>query len=147
MSDGDTEDELRRSEKIEIGRPSGSRDTERDKENARRRERYAADPDYRAKVLARNRSKARERWLKGEYGLSLEEYDRMLARQGGLCALCARKPKQRLVVDHCHDTRKLRRLLCRRCNAGLGHYDDSPVLLRLAADYIELWRALHAGCC
>src|SRR5882672_8189447 len=71
MSDDDTEDELRRSKKIEIERPSDSRDKERDKENARRRERYATDPDYRAKVLARNRRKARERWLKGEYGLSL----------------------------------------------------------------------------
>jgi hypothetical protein len=54
--------------------------------NAERRRRYAADAEYRTKVFAENRKTAREHRLRRTYGISLQDYDLMFARQGGRCA-------------------------------------------------------------
>ena len=74
---------------------------------------------------------------RSNYGLSIEDYNALLAQQGGACAICRKQPEQRLCVDHCHVTKKVRRLLCRRCNLGIGYFHDDPSLLRLAAAYLE----------
>jgi Recombination endonuclease VII len=59
-------------------------------------------------------------------GVSTEDYERMLAEQGGGCAICGAPPKtRRLHVDHNHKTGKVRGLLCFRCNRALPHYLDS----------------------
>ena len=63
--------------------------------------------------------------LKKLYGLLPADYDRLLEKQGGVCALCGRGPKpggrnRRLCVDHCHKTRRVRGLLCVPCNLALG---------------------------
>jgi recombination endonuclease VII len=105
--------------------------------SARRRHRWDTDPEYQEKQRARHRGKARASWLKANYGISLEDYELMLRRQGGACAICKKKPDKTLCVDHCHATRKVRRLLCSKCNTGLGCYDDDPSLLRAAAAYLE----------
>lgn len=80
----------------------------------------------------------RRRDLK-KYGITPEEYDAMLDAQGGVCGLCEQTcpTGQRLAVDHDHSTGKVRGLLCRTCNAGLGSLKDDPALLRRAAEYIE----------
>src|SRR5216684_1391978 len=96
--------------------------------NARRRRRYATDPEYRAKYLAANAKSRRANLLK-RYGISWPEYELRLALQGGVCAICKKKPKRRLLcVDHCHKTGKVRGLLCSSCNAALGLYEDDPTL-------------------
>jgi hypothetical protein len=106
--------------------------------NARRRLRWATDPAYRARQLAARRSAWRRGYdLKRLYGITLEEYERLFARQKGRCALCRKTSAQRLQVDHCHRTGAVRRLLCGRCNRGLGHFDDDPRLVRRAAAYLE----------
>lgn len=68
---------------------------------------------------------ARRASLKKLYGLSLEQYDEMLANQNGVCALCYRssKPRKWLDVDHNHSTGEVRGLLCMACNRSLGHFD------------------------
>ena len=59
------------------------------------------------------------------YGLTYEDYDKLLAEQEGVCAVCHRPPKtQRLNVDHDHKTGRVRGLLCFRCNYGLGWFQD-----------------------
>jgi hypothetical protein len=109
--------------------------------NEKKRIRYAEDPEYRAKRLAENTE-----WrLRSDYGLTQADYDFMVAAQGGLCAICERKPQQKLCVDHCHATRRLRFLLCTRCNVGLGSFDDDPRLLRRALAYAEFWQRLNAA--
>jgi len=88
--------------------------------------------------------------LRRLYGLSLQDYDDLLARQDGGCGICRRKPRKkkgkrqrRLCVDHDHRTRKIRGLLCINCNTGLGCYGDDPKFLRMAADYLETWHRVY----
>ena len=76
--------------------------------------------------------------LQKKYGITLDDYDRMLKKQHGGCAICGRKAKnRRLDVDHSHRTGKVRGILCHRCNRGLSWYNDSPALLRSAAKYLS----------
>lgn len=85
--------------------------------------------------------------LRRRYGLTLEQYQEMLARQGGRCAICGSPPDptgvkaaSRLHVDHDHVTGANRELLCGRCNQGVGFFRDDPAILRAAAEYIERHR-------
>jgi recombination endonuclease VII len=102
--------------------------------SARQRRDWAENPYYKSEEWAH---RSRNRRLRSNYGLSIEGYNALLAQQGGACAICRKQPEQRLCVDHCHVTRKVRRLLCRRCNLGIGYFRDDPRLLRLAAAYLE----------
>lgn len=74
-------------------------------------------------------------------GMTQEEYDAMLAAQGGVCAICGRAdllPKnKRFDIDHCHGSGRVRGLLCRRCNVVLGYVSDDSEILRAAALYLE----------
>jgi hypothetical protein len=105
--------------------------------NERRRHRYATDPDYRVTRLKKDSVRARRSSLKNAYGISLEDCARLLVRQGGVCAICLKAPAERLCVDHCHATGKVRGLLCRTCNVGLGCYRDDPSLVTAAAAYLR----------
>lgn len=78
--------------------------------------------------------------LGNKYGITADEYTRMVAAQGGGCAICGATEcddGRRLHVDHCHETGKVRGLLCAACNHGLGKFRDSPLLLRRAVEYLE----------
>lgn len=63
--------------------------------------------------------------LKVEYGITVEQYALMLEDQGGGCAVCGQPPtgKRPLAVDHCHQTGRVRALLCAACNIKLGAYE------------------------
>jgi hypothetical protein len=74
------------------------------------------------------------------HGITLVEYDDMLAAQGGGCAICGNVDfgvQRRPCFDHDHETGAFRGLLCAACNNGLGNFRDSPRSLRRAADYLE----------
>lgn len=74
-----------------------------------------------------------------KYGLTIAEYERRVLAQAGLCDICGKPDTRRLSVDHSHVTGVVRALLCRNCNAGLGHFMDDPRLLLSAAKYIKRW--------
>jgi hypothetical protein len=78
----------------------------------------------------------REHRLRSKYGLTLEDYDEMVARQGGRCLICQQVP-EKLVVDHHHGTGRVRGLLCFRCNSALGFLLDSPNSALEAARYLQ----------
>lgn len=83
---------------------------------------------------------ARRAWIKRKYGISLEEYDELLARQDGGCAICGSRDhalEYQLAVDHDHETGRVRGLLCHRCNLGIGQFGDDLDLLRKAIKYLE----------
>jgi hypothetical protein len=79
--------------------------------------------------------------LKLRYGVTEQQVAQMIAEQGGVCAICLRADAKH--VDHSHLTGLVRRILCFKCNGGLGQFHDDPQVLRLAADYLEL-RGSHA---
>jgi|DEB0MinimDraft_6_1074348.scaffolds.fasta_scaffold220759_1 hypothetical protein len=73
------------------------------------------------------------------YGISLEDYNFMFERQNGCCAICnthQSKLNRSLAVDHCHDSGKVRGLLCVNCNIGIGQFKDSVVFLNGAIAYL-----------
>lgn len=89
-------------------------------------------------------AKERARHLKEAYGITPEEFDRMYEAQHGLCAICG-KPEThktprgfvyKMSVDHDHNTGKVRALLCRSCNSGIGKLGDSSELAFRAALYL-----------
>lgn len=77
--------------------------------------------------------------LKKKFGLSIEEYNKKLDQQNGLCALCNKECKsgRNLAVDHNHKTGKIRGLLCGNCNMGLGSFYEDKNLLSLAIKYLS----------
>jgi hypothetical protein len=112
-----------------------------------RKERYARDAAYRARESARRRAYHRAHkheisarrqggHLKRRYGISRADYAALLARQGGVCAICGKPPEKTLCVDHCHSTGKIRGLLCRKCNFGLGCYGEDQAALIAALAYL-----------
>lgn len=83
---------------------------------------------------AANPEKKREQNIK-RYGLKLSDFSAMYSAQDGKCAIC--REEKELVVDHDHETGKVRGLLCGSCNTGLGRFGDSVVLLLYAAGYLN----------
>jgi hypothetical protein len=69
------------------------------------------------------------------YELSFTERMAMKTAQKNCCALC-HEPSQQLAVDHDHTTGRVRKLLCRQCNLGLGCFQDSTELLMAAISYL-----------
>lgn len=129
---------------------------QRARENARRRERRANDTAYRERTNARAREryagtptyretgrKWREAnpgyWRKAQYGLTPEDIQDMLTRQGGFCARpgCGKELGDIFNVDHCHDTGHVRGLLCPGCNTGIGKLGDNLAGLQRSVEYLE----------
>jgi len=78
--------------------------------------------------------------LKRKYGITLEQYEKLLADQGGVCAVCGGPHVGvggRYHVDHDHRTGVVRGLLCGTCNTGLGQFKDDPVVLEKAISYLK----------
>ena len=93
----------------------------------KRRERY--DPDKRSDSIVKS------------YGMTLEQYDKLLATQNGGCAVCGTKEAKtkrngRFCIDHDHKTGEIRGLLCAPCNRGIGLLGDDPERLKAASDYL-----------
>lgn len=107
---------------------------ERNREHIRayQRERY-----HRTKDMPGERLKRRSQRLKTRYDITQSEYDDLLDKQGGVCAVCGDNPTHDLRVDHDHESGAVRGLLCHRCNLGIGYVQDSPARARAMADYLE----------
>ena len=95
---------------------------------------------YKVKYYNPTRAKAKD--LRRAYQITLEEYEAMLERQDGLCAICRgdnaqTKYKRMLFVDHDHVTGKVRGLLCHRCNTGIGYMRDNISVLEAAISYLK----------
>lgn len=70
------------------------------------------------------------------YGLTIREYEGLVAEKEGNCWICGDEASPPC-IDHSHQTGKVRGILCRGCNSGLGRFHDDPVLLRKAIQYLE----------
>lgn len=87
------------------------------------------------------RTRKRGEHLKAAYGITAKQYDYMFSAQGGKCQICERELK--LVVDHCHETKAIRGLLCNGCNSGLGYFRENTNALANAIRYISSFT--HGG--
>lgn len=79
----------------------------------------------------------RASWLKVKYNVTQEQYDALLSKQNGSCAICNKTTDYFLCVDHRHDTGKVRGLLCRSCNKAIGQLGDTPEALFKAYLYLK----------
>lgn len=79
--------------------------------------------------------------LLATYGLTPTTYQSLYDAQGGVCGICrysgAVDGPDRLAVDHDHATGRVRGLLCRACNVGLGHFGDDPSILASAVRWLD----------
>ena len=78
--------------------------------------------------------------IKKRYGITIDEYDAMYKEQDGKCAICSKDPlkhgEYRLSVDHCHETKKVRGLLCSKCNHGIGLLKENITIFNNAIAYL-----------
>ena len=82
------------------------------------------------------------------YGITPDQFKAMFDEQNGVCAICF-LPETRIIkgtlsalsVDHCHQTGKIRALLCHRCNRTLGAFEDDPGRFERAATYLRSHKA------
>lgn len=132
----------------------------KDRQNEMCRKYYKKNRERLLEVVKRyreeNRDKIRERARKRSIKNKFKNAARKLCKQGceitekqlkGLykqqnkqCKICGKDLKNNKIetaIDHCHNTNKVRGWLCQRCNRGLGIFNDSPSLLRKAANYLE----------
>lgn len=101
--------------------------------------------------VAKSRIVNPERWknkrhrnlLAEKFGIKAEDYANLLSEQNHSCAVC-RKHKssfpKRLFVDHCHKTKKIRGLLCQKCNFAIGLTFESKRILRNAIAYLDKFK-------
>lgn len=95
---------------------------------------------YRNNLMVKQRYNKKAHF-KRRFGISLEAVQALIDAQGGKCPICSTVlvfgGKAGAHVDHDHITRVIRGVLCCNCNTGLGHFKDTPDLLRAAAIYLE----------
>lgn len=88
----------------------------------------------------KNPAKGKDIDLFQSFGIRFEDYKNIYDLQNGCCAICLRHSsefKRQLSVDHCHETGKIRGLLCIACNTSLGKFNDDIETLKRCISYLE----------
>ena len=124
----------------------------REKLLAKAREVHEANPEKRKAIGEKQRAKPdykdkeRNKHFKRKFGITLEQYNEMLVKQNGVCAMCDQPETVKshhtgevryLAVDHDHTTGKIRGLLCFRCNTMLDHFDKDINKINAVLAYIK----------
>lgn len=90
--------------------------------------------------IAKKAAYNKKRFLERKYGMTQADWDRQLSEQGGICAICripGRLGKHgKLAVDHCHETGKVRGLLCTSCNVSIGILGETRANIARVLDYV-----------
>lgn len=126
-------------EKVSAQR-AAARAKNQEKEKARCREWQANNKEWIRLYRQANKDRSRDQELRRKYGISLEKYNEILLSQSCRCRICSihqTSLKKKFAVDHCHDTGRIRGLLCFDCNTGIGKLKDDPNLLVKAAEYLK----------
>lgn len=83
----------------------------------------------------------REKRLFSKYNIMTSQWRRLFRNQMSRCAICKTEKPGSVAgwaTDHCHATGRVRGILCLKCNTGIGHFNDNPVLMQAAIDYLRL---------
>lgn len=120
------------------------------KQNKIYRKKYNADPvvkerrrKYQKEYEKNNPDKKEYRYFltrrkAAGFDLSFRDYKRLITKQKGLCLICNKKDNNRaLTIDHCHKTKKVRGLLCKKCNTAIGMLNDDKNLVKKAYNYLK----------
>lgn len=81
---------------------------------------------------------SRKSYLKWAYGITLQQYNKILIEQNHVCAICGEQNirNHKLDIDHDHKTKRIRGLLCRKCNVIIGLAKDNPQHLLKIVQYL-----------
>lgn len=95
-------------------------------------------PHQRTKLKRKSQEWARHNNLLRLYSISLDEWEALFDKQGRVCAICGSSDKRGLNwhTDHCHETNKVRGILCGWCNTGIGKLQESPEIFKKALEYL-----------
>jgi hypothetical protein len=116
----------------------------RECEKIANRNKYVPKPPRTKKVVDEKvvKLETKKRMLKHRYSIDYNSYIQMYDEQDGKCKICGIEKElggsNGLLVDHCHNTNKVRGLLCNNCNSGLGKFKDNKELLLRAIEYISI---------
>lgn len=99
--------------------------------------RYMQEWREKNRTRLRLKERAKDRALRQKYGISLETFEALLSSQNNKCRICTAPLGDKGVLDHCHTTGKIRGILCRKCNSGIGQFGDRPELVEAAARYLR----------
>lgn len=92
----------------------------------------------RHKRLDHFKRQERESNYRQNYGITIADFDRLLAEQDGRCAICCTpKPQRKWHVDHCHETGEVRGILCNLCNVAIGAFKENQDALEMARIYLR----------
>lgn len=97
---------------------------------------HAQQRRARSKNLDVFKMRGRQSHLRKKYGIDQADYLRMRDEQGDLCLICRDSLPEPAYVDHCHETGRVRGLLCLTCNTGIGSFKERPEVLIWAAAYL-----------
>ncbi len=129
------------------GKANRKRYSQTDKGKATRRCYRRSDQYKVSQERYRQSGKGKDGRLKHLYNLSLEDYNKLVEKQNGKCAICNKEFNMEdlcgIHVDHDHITGKVRSLLCRKCNAMLGFSDDTISKLESAISYLKSFQEIR----
>lgn len=91
------------------------------------------------KWSSNNKDAVRFYFIKRTYDITKERWLEMLKNQENKCAICSKSSEDNsfFYTDHCHDSKKVRGLLCRDCNLLLGSAKDNVNILEEAIKYLN----------
>lgn len=107
--------------------------------------------EFRKRYNLETKEKRKFNRMKHLYGVTFEEYNKMLKEQNGKCKICndLLDFNRHAHIDHCHETNAIRGILCYNCNSGLGHFKDNIDILYKAIKYLvspDKWEILCKDC-
>lgn len=93
-----------------------------------------------SKYRNNNIESTKSRIMQRKYNIDLNDYNNMFQEQKGCCDICSKKLKyldKATHIDHCHNSNRVRGLLCNSCNLALGHFKDNINTLLKAIEYLN----------
>ena len=98
--------------------------------------------EWKRKYRLANQDQIRAQNKRRNPGWDINRYNEYIKLQGNRCAICGTSEPglSDWCCDHCHTENKARGLLCVRCNAGLGYFQDNPKFLESAISYLKKWQ-------
>ena len=130
-------------------KPSNSFHSDKSKPNRKASRCKKCNNIHAARWYRNNKAVVQNLQFNRRYGISSHDVADIHSRQHGVCAICGEPPSDRykkLHVDHCHETGRVRGLLCHECNHGLGKFKDDLDILASATSYLINSRLKEVAC-